>query len=308
MSKADVIKELHRNARRHFERRRTIQHGIKDTFQIDLADLQSISQYNNKFKYILVVIDIFSKYAWAIPIKSKATGNIVEALQRLFALGHIPKNIHSDMGGEFYSAAFKNLMALHHVNHYSTYSTKKAAICERFIRTLKTLLWKKMQLLGSYKWIAILHDVLKQYNNTKHSTIKMKPKDVKRKHEQHLLNTVYKMEKIVKVKSAEFSMSQYVRISRHKHSFEKGYTANWSPEIFKICKILHTQPTTYLLQDYEGHEVKGCFYGHELQTVKHPNLYLVERVLRKKDHKFLVKWLGFNNTHNSWVTAKELCN
>jgi transposase InsO family protein len=183
MSKADVVKELHRDARKHFERRQTIQHGIKDTFQIDLADLQSLSKYNKNFKYILVIIDIFSKYAWAIPIKTKATENIVNALQCLFVSGHIPKNIHSDMGREFYSATFKKLMTLHNVNHYSTFSTMKAAICDRFIRTLKTLLWKQMHLRGSYNWKTILDDVVKKYNNTKHSTIKMKPKDVKKKHQ-----------------------------------------------------------------------------------------------------------------------------
>lgn len=71
---------------------------------------------------------------------------------------------------------------------------------------------------------------------------------------------------------------------------------------------MQTQPTTYLLKDYEGHEVKGCFYAYELQTVKHPSLYLIEKIVRKSGRKVLVKWLGFDKKHNSWITAKELCN
>jgi hypothetical protein len=107
--------------------------------------------------------------------------------------------------------------------------------------------------------------------------------------------------------NSQFTLHQFVRISRHKHCFEKWYTGNWSPEIFQIYKIMQTQPTTYFLKDYEGHEIKGCFYGYELQIVGHPNLYLIERIVRRKGKQIFVKWLGFDNSHNSWITAKEMC-
>ena len=97
-----------------------------------------------------------------------------------------------------------------------------------------------------------------------------------------------------------------MRISKHKHIFEKGYTPNWTTEIFKIKSIKMTHPITYILQDYEGKTIRGCFYEKELLKTKYPKDYLVEKIVKKKGDKLFVKWLGFPSSHNSWISKKDI--
>lgn len=296
---SQVIEELYRNARRKYPRQKTIMYGINDTYQIDLVEMIPYARENKNYKYILTVIDIFSKYAWALAIKTKSSKDVTQAMQSIFTLGHIPKKIHSDNGKEFYNSEFQRLMKRYNIHHYSTYTTMKAAIIERFNRTLKTKMWKRLHLNGSYKWIDLLPTLVNEYNDTIHTTIKMKPKDVNTSHEKHLLNTVYNYKSVMK--SSKFNVGDHVRISKQKHLFEKGYTANWTGEIFKIIKVLYTTPITYVLKDYNDDQVVGKFYEEELQKVKYPEVYLIEKVLRRKDDKIFVKWMGFDNSHNSWI-------
>ncbi|CAK1578742.1 unnamed protein product [Parnassius mnemosyne] len=97
-------------------------------------------------------------------------------------------------------------------------------------------------------------------------------------------------------------VGDYVRISKYKGTFENGYTPNWSTEIFIIRKLQNTIPTTYLIEDtIRGQPILGGFYAQELQKTKNPNIYLVEKVLRRKGNKVLVKWLGLSSSENSWI-------
>lgn len=304
MSKLQVVNELHRSARKNFERRRTLMVGIGDTYQIDLIDLNQYAKENKNFKYILTVVDIFSKYAWAIPTKTKNAKDVTFAMDKILSAGNVPKNIHSDQGTEFYNSQFKKLMKDYKINHYSTFSIKKAAMCERLIKTLKQKLWKKLHMRGSYKWYDLIEGVVQEYNNTKHHTIKMKPKDVKKRDEQRLLNSVYMYSNYMK--PIKFNADDYVRISKYKSAFDKSYTPNWSTEIFQIAKIQRTQPVTYLLKDYKNIEIKGSFYNEELQKVKYPDVYLIEKIIKRKGNKAYVKWLGFDAEHNSWIDKNNM--
>ena len=143
--------------------------------------------------------------------------------------------------------------------------------------------------------------IVNKYNDTIHSTIGMKPKDVSRKDEKRLLSTVYRETK--QMGRSKFHVGEDVRISKFKHLFEKGYPPNWTTEVFTIERKQHTNPVTYLIKDKMGHPIQGGFYEFELQKTKHADVYLVEKVLRKKGNKHFVKWLGFENSHNSWIDA-----
>ncbi|XP_011687491.1 PREDICTED: uncharacterized protein LOC105449809 [Wasmannia auropunctata] len=114
-----------------------------------------------------------------------------------------------------------------------------------------------------------------------------------------LLMTVYNYAKIIAL--PRFKVNDPVRVSKFKTIFEKGYTPNWSTEIFRIAKVQSTNPTTYLLNDSRGEPVAGGFYEYELQRVSNPDVYLVEKVLRKRGNKVYVKWLGMDSSHNSWI-------
>jgi hypothetical protein len=209
------------------------------------------------------------------------------------------------MGKEFFNKTFQLLMKKYNINHYNTYSEKKASIVERVNRTLKNLMWKEFNYHAHYRWINLLDNIVQKYNNSKHRTIGMKPSEVKKKHEKKLLNTVYNRIKIVNL-SSKFHVGDHVRISKTRGVFDKKYMPNWSTEIFTIKKILLTNPNTYLLQDYQKQDIKGCFYQQQLQKVKHPDVYLVEKILRRKNNKVFVKWLGFDSTHNSWIDKTKI--
>lgn len=300
VEKQKLVEELHKPARKNFKRRRTIIKGLDDLWQADLAQLDYYSNSNNKFKYILVVIDCFSKFVWARPLKSKHGEEVVKQFESILKEKRHPKNLQTDQGKEFFNSKFKHLMDKYKINHYSTYSYKKAAIVERVIRTLKEKLFKYFSLNGSYRWVDILSTIVDNYNKTKHSKIKIEPINVDKKNEKTILKKSYSFVKIFP-QSRKLSIGDVVRISKAKHVFEKGYTPNWSTELFKIIKIQVTNPLTYLLEDLEGAPIKGGFYSEELQKTKVPNVYLVEKVLKKRKNKVLVKWLGFNNQSNSWI-------
>lgn len=306
MSREQVVNELHKSSRKNFPRRRVVLKGIDDLWQADLVDMNSFAKFNHDNKYILTIIDGFSKYAWGVPLKNKSSLSIIQSFESVFKnYKRAPRNLHTDFGTEFYNKHFEKLMKKFNINHYSTYSHLKASIVERFNRTLKSKMWKMFSYRGSYKWIDKIDYLLEEYNNTKHRTIKLAPVDVNsKKIEKKLLNTVFKItHKLVKNR---YKVGDYVRVSKYKGVFEKGYTPNWSPEIFKIMGVCNKFPVTYKLEDYQHKPIAGRFYETELQKTKNHTAFLIEKVLKKKNNRLYVKWYGFDNSHNSWINKTEI--
>lgn len=309
MTKQQIVNEIHKPARKNFIRRPVILKGIDDLWQADLMDMQSLNKYNKGYNYILVVMDCFSKYAWAEPLKYKNKLNVTHAFQRVLAKSHRrPVNLQTDMGTEFYNKEFQTLMRTHNINHYSTFSTKKASIVERLIRTLKNKMYKHFSLIGNYKWLGIpLEIILATYNNTKHRTIGYKPVDVNKAQELIIKENIKKSYNHISCqRKPKFKVGDQVRISKYKHRFEKGYTPNWSTELFTIKKIKNTLPITYHLEDRRKQTILGTFYEHELQKSYCPGVYLIEKILKRKGSKLFVKWLGLKNEENSWVDKAEI--
>lgn len=306
MSRADVVTELHKPARRNFKRRRVIVKGIDDLWQADLVDMKPYSRFNAGNKYLLVVIDVLSKYAWVEPVLTKSAKHVTRAFEKILEQGRVPRNLQTDDGKEFFNSDFKAVMNKYNINHYSTYSTMKASVVERLNRTLKEKMWKRFSLQGNYKYLKMLPEIVTEYNNTVHSTTNMKPKDVNKKMAKELLKTIYSHIKIAA--PGKFKIGDDVRISKYKNLFAKGYTPNWTTEIFKIIKIKKTNPATYLLQDGQGLPIAGSFYEQELQRTSNPDVYLVERVIKRRGDNIFVKWLGFDNAHNSWIKKTNVLN
>lgn len=301
--KKDIVDELHRPARKNFERRRVIVKGLNDLLQCDLVEMIPYAKVNKGYRYILVAINVFSKYVWAIPVKRKTAADVADALNKIFKT-FIPKNLHTDMGKEFHNKSVKDLLDKHNINHYNTYSTMKACVVERVNRSLKTLMWKHFSLQGNYKWLSLLPKVVKKYNETKHRTTGFKPIDVKKSNEKKILRDSYSFIKTVDVRKPQFQVGDKVRISKHREAFSKGYRPNWSTEIFTVAKIKETNPRHYMLKDEKDEEIIGGFYTHELQLVKHKDAYLVERILQRKGSNILAKWLGIKQP--SWINKKNI--
>jgi len=303
--KANVVDEIHAPARRNFARRKTIVKGLYDLWQADLAQMDMYSKDNNGYKYILVIICCFSKFVWAVALKDKSGKSVADALEPILkASKRTPKLLQTDKGKEFYNTHVKKLLKQYNIAHNSTHSTIKCAFCERVIRTLKTELWKHFSRNGSYNWIDDLDEIVHDYNNRKHSAIKIEPCNVNARNEKRILRQHFRKKR--RLPKPKFKVNDSVRISKHKREFEKGYTPNWSTEIFTVYKVLSTNPRTYLLKDYQDHEIDGCFYEQELKKTKYPDIYLVEKVIKRQNNKCLVKYLGFDSSHNQWIPLKDI--
>lgn len=307
-----LANELHKPARKNYPRRQTLTFGIDDLWQADLVEMHELASKNKKYNYMLTVIDTFSKQAFAIPIKNKTAQAVSQAFEGI--LKHRkPNNLQTDQGKEFFNKAFQDLMKQHKINHYHTFSNKKAAIVERFNRTLKGRMWKKFTELNSHNWLDILDDLIEEYNAGYHRTIKRAPVEVNKSNEgevrELLQQKPQKVESNKTTKITKFKKGDIVRISRAKGIFDKGYKFNWSEELFKIRKVLETTPITYHIEDMSGEAVEGCFYNEELLKTKLPNYARIEKVLRKKivDGKVYlrVKWKDYDNKFNSWILQEE---
>ncbi|XP_043477141.1 uncharacterized protein LOC122509930 [Leptopilina heterotoma] len=160
-------------------------------------------------------------------------------------------------------------------------------------------MWMQFSLRGNYKWYDILPTLISNYNNTKHRTIGMKPKDVTSEDVEILKERISKLRKIP-LRRPKYKIGDKVRVSKYKNVFEKGYTPNWTTEIFTVDQVVSTQPVTYKLKDYQDQPISGGFYEEELLKVKYSDIYLVEKILKTRGNKVLVKWLGFDNSHNTW--------
>ena len=188
---------------------------------VDLADKRSLSKFNKGIKYPLCVIDLFSKYAFVVPFKNKKRTSIVSAFKSILDRSKRKTNkIWVDQGSEFYNNFFKKWLKDSDIIMYSTYNEGKSVVAERFIRTLKNKSYKHMMAVSKNVY-DVLDDILKKYNNTWHSTIKMKPKDVTD-------NNITKYVEEFNKKDPKFNIGDHVRISKYKNIFAKGYTPNWS--------------------------------------------------------------------------------
>ncbi|XP_060881579.1 uncharacterized protein LOC132953048 [Metopolophium dirhodum] len=276
MSKREIANELHKPARKNFTRRRVNVYGKNDLWQADLVEMIPYSKVNGGYKYILVVIDCFTKFSWAKPLKSK-TGKEVTSAMATILVKRSPKLLQLYNGKEFYNTTFDALMSKYGIHKYSTFSILKASIAERMNRTLKGRMYKEFTARGSHEWVSILPKLLDEYNNSPHRTIGMTPIQA----DSDPASVVIKQRKINNEK-IKFKVGDKVRISTQKGVFTKGYLPNWSTEIFEIIKINKTLPATYQLQDYMSNPIAGCFYSSEISKTDFPNEYLIEKIIRKK--------------------------
>ena len=254
-----LVKKLHKLIIRKFKKRK-VYSGFKDNiWGADLADMELISKFNKGFRFLLCVIDIFSKYASVVHLKDKKGISTVNAFQKILKESKCKLNkICVDKGSEFYNNFFKKCLKDNDIEIYSIHDEGKSVVAERFIRTLKNRIYKYMTATPKNVYIDKLDDIVNEYNNTYHRTIKMKPVDVKD-------NTYIDFEKKVKYKDPKFKIGDHVRISKYKNIFAKGYMPNWSKEVFVVSKIKNTVLWTYIINDLNGEEIIGAFYEKDLQ-------------------------------------------
>ena len=309
--KAQPTYTLHRQARKRYPTRKYIVHDIDEQWQADLADVALIAKENDGCRFILTVIDIFTRFAWARPLKSKSGLDVEAAFKDIFQEGRIPQRIQTDQGKEFENRHVLALFSQHNIELFSVKSANKAAIVERFNRTLKHKLWRYFTMNNKQNWTRILQDVVYSYNHSVHRTLGCKPANVTASNASEIREKVFTKRPESKTKS-DIKVGDKVRISKMKSIFAKGYLPNWTEEIFTVESINQkTSPITYKLKDYQGEVIEGSFYHQEIEVVIHDNEeYIVEKVLRTQkrgnEQWCLVKWTGYPSSMNSWVRKSDI--
>ena len=296
---------LHKPVRRRFPRRKTFAKGIDDLFQADLADMQNLSRYNDGHRFILTCIDVFSKRAFAIPLKDKRGQSVADAFEKIFTQ-RVPVFLQTDRGTEFLNSQVQSVFHKYKIKHYWSFNDDiKAACVERFNRTIKTRLFRYLTSRYTNRWIDVLPAFIESYNKSFHRTIGMAPNDVTLENTQQIADRVYPAKTTPYWK---FQLGDSVRITTQKNIFSKGYNRGWSQEIFTIAIRHDSSPVTYGLQDLAGEPIKGRFYEEELQYItRHPDdRYIVEKVIKTRRRngqlEHFVKWRGYDEKFNSWAS------
>lgn len=267
LAKTDVY-TLHKQVHRKFPRRKFQVNGIDDQWQVDLMDIKKQKYQNSHMTFILTCVDVFRRFGWAIPIKNKEAKSCREAFEKIFATSKPPKYIYSDAGNEF-KGECRRLFKEHGITALATKSVHKAAIVERFNRTLREKIsrfvtWNK-QTNGSERFIDALPDLVKSYNATIHDAIGVSPDSVNKANEEQIRLKLYgPQDDLIRF---VFKQGDYVRLVIDKKLFEKGATANWSEELYIVCQLCPTVPPTYKVKTLQDEELDWKYYAQELQKV-----------------------------------------
>lgn len=276
LNKSDKIieaKEIHSQIRKKFKKRKIITLGIDDLWAADLIIMRNYEKENDGYKYMLNVIDTFSKYVWSKPLKKKDGKSVTQAFEDIIKdaikINHKPPNLlHTDKGLEFINKYFKSLLIKYNIKLYHTENEEKSSIIERYNRTQNEKMKVIFEINKNFRWIDILQKIVKEYNNSIHSTIKMKPNEVNKEIEKELKENVFEYIPPKIIKNSKFKIGDRVRISNKKETFSNKYKNNWSREIFIISKVNNTDPVTYNIKDLNNEEIIGSFYDFELKITK----------------------------------------
>ena len=170
---------LHKPRRKRFPRSKTIAPTHNFQGQADLIDMTNISKYN-AYKYILVYIDVFSRFVYAIPLKDKTALSVTKAFQQIFSKEQ-PQMLQTDAGTEFKNSTMQTFLKSKNITHFHTWNfDTKATLAERFIQTIKTKIYRYFTAKNTYKWDDVLQKMIKSYNNSIHRTLKMTPNNARR--------------------------------------------------------------------------------------------------------------------------------
>lgn len=313
---------LHRITKKRFPRRKMLAPGPKVIISCDLADMRNLSKYNDGYNYILICIDIFSKYLSVQLLKRKNAASLLEALREILERSEYENvsRLLTDRGSEFYNKLVESYLLKKKIKLYSVSSYEiKASIAERVIQTLKNKIYRHLTEKNTYKYIHVLPDLVNNYNNSFHRILGLSPRTVHTTNNSLLIENVfrkmYKWPVKAKLKTIpDLDIGETVRIASTLHQSnlkQKSYTIQNTEEIFKIHEIDTKQPEPiYRLIDLNGSVIAGSFYRAEIIPTALPKTFpitiLKEKTTKKGKKKYLVSWRGYPSSFNSWIDEKVL--
>ena len=305
---------LFRPSRSRFPTPPVIVNGPLEQFDMDLVDVSRQSSSNDGTRFLLTAIDVFSKYAYAVPLVNK-TGPVVTAAAAEIFDDRQPKRVCSDRGTEFKSAPFQQLLRERNIAHFFAGGSGKCTVVERFHRTLKTRIARFQHHRNTERYVDNLQGIVEGYNKSYHRTIKTRPVDVDDAQRDKVFLDSYAPKQVPRRLPFKLRIGDDVRIAGERHPFLREHFQRWSEEIFVVDKRWRQRNINmYRLKDCADEELVGSFYGQELTKVEGSAnaLYRIERVLDEKEENGVkmvkVKYVGYPERCGKWMRKRDVRN
>jgi hypothetical protein len=300
---------LHKPKRSKFPRNKILTFHKDYQWAMDLADMGQYSRQNNGYKYILTVLDTFTKYLWCVPIKNKQPDQTVKALLTILKQGRVPERIRSDKGGEFVNNKMEKLLKQYQIQHLITANkTYKAATVERVQKTMKDRMFRYFTRTGTHRYIDVLSKFVASYNDSMHRAIKMTPNQAVDADTNTVFKNLYGFVRLSDMSTRvkpKIKKGSTVRIAYDRGVFDKGYWRTFSDNTATVDTVLNRPRPMYVLKDASG-PFRRKFYEQELQQIPEPS-YRIEKVIKTKKVRgktqYLVKFIGY--TVPEWVDNLE---
>jgi hypothetical protein len=323
---------FNRIAHRKFKRNHVVVAGVDALWDADLIDLSFYKLKNDGNCYILLMIDIFTRYTYLRPLKTKSSTDVIGAMSSIFDKGRLPNTLRTDKGREFSNVKVSAFYEDKNIHHYVTFNDTQANYAERCIKTIKTKIFRYMKEHNNHRYVDVIENIAEGYNNSIHRSLGRTPASVNKENEDEVrvdqyllknrsLKTIEKP-KIIKDEPEankkkkkrkkhlySFKLGDIVRISLIKEKFDREYDQKWSTETFSVTKrFIREKIPIYIITDLAGDEVEGTFYAKELQNVrlKDDEEHVVEKVIKKNGANSLVKWRGWPKKFNAWIPSKNV--
>ncbi|CAJ0570220.1 unnamed protein product, partial [Mesorhabditis spiculigera] len=272
--------------------------------QADLGDLSSLSTWNDGMKWLLLVVDVYSKFIMVAALPDKRPVSVAEAMRKMFTKW-IPFNLLTDKGKEFTTGAMLQLYADLKINHFTLRgSDQKAQVAEAHLKTIKYKIYRYFTHNNTRRWVDVVQQIAESLNKTRSTVTGMRPVDVN-------FDTKMPNQQPQIADISKFEIGDTVVLSNRRETFQKGFRSLWGSELFVVRQIDMRVPVTYRVSDLNGKKIEGRFYDAELQRAENSDgVYKVERILderrRKGKLEYLVKWLDYDDEFNSWVRAEDV--
>ncbi|CAG2254272.1 unnamed protein product [Mytilus edulis] len=321
---------LSRNNVHKFKRSRYVVDTIDSLWEMDLAQLDKFQDFNSGNKFLLFVIDCFSKFLWIQPIVDKTHTSVLNALKTIMSGNRKPSSVRSDLGKEFKNQYVRKYLSNQGINTYYSLNDTKCAIVERSIRSLKSILFRYFRHNQTYKYVNVLQDMVKGYNARPHRTLGgFAPFEVNKHNAGEVRLSAYlarnpkrrekKVVKKTKIKSRKksfrYKVNDLVRLTFKRHPFQRGYLQKWTEEIFKISRrYFRQQLSLYKVVDLQDEAIEGTFQDSEVQKVRKDGetKWKIEKVIKRRKRngtkQVLVRWLGYPKKFDSWVPVSDIQN
>ena len=233
---------------------------IDSLWETDLSFVQDVAKENDGVNYLLVVIDVLSKYVWVRPMKNKTARSLRKAFDSILPEGRKSEKLRTDKGTEFLNESFQQYLKKKDIQFYTANNEPKASVVQQVNRTLKFKLYRYFTAVNSLRYISVLHDLVDSYNNTYHRSIGHAPATVSILNVGTVRRKLYGGITSTAPKKFKFHVGDHVRLSLRKRLFKKGYKMNWTEEIFQITRQLSRTPVVYTVQDLLERPIEGTFF------------------------------------------------